>query len=131
VGLANERQRQAIEYLREENRVLREQLGECRIRFTDTQRIRLADKAKGLGRKVLDDVATLVTPSTLLAWHRILISKKYGGSEKRRPGRPRVIDRIRRLVVRMAKENRSRGYTRIQGALSNLDHQPTSLKKMG
>ncbi len=72
-GLANERQRQAIEYLREENRVLREQLGERRIRFTDRQWIRLADKAKGLGRKVLDDVAMLVTPSTLLAWPGIAV----------------------------------------------------------
>ena len=59
VGLAGERQQDAIEYLREENRILREQLGGRRIRFTDTQRIRLAEKAKGLGRKALEEIATL------------------------------------------------------------------------
>jgi len=48
-GWANQRQQDALEYLREENRALREQLGNQRIRFTDDQRIRLAEKAKGLG----------------------------------------------------------------------------------
>ena len=66
-GWMNQRQLQVIEYLREENRVLREQLGDRRIRFTDEQRCRLAAKAKGLGRKVLEEVATIVTPDTLLA----------------------------------------------------------------
>ena len=61
----NQRQLQMIEYLREENRVLREQLGERRWRLTDDQRRRLAAKAKGLGRKLLAEVATIVTPETL------------------------------------------------------------------
>lgn len=122
-GWANQRQQDAIEYLREENRVLREQLGGKRIRFTNDQRIRLAEKAKGLGRKALREVATLVTPETLLAWHRKLIARKYDGSARRGPGRPRVMNEIRELVVQMAKENRSWGYTRIQGALSNLGHK--------
>jgi len=122
-GLAGERQQHAIEYMREENRILREQLGGLRIRFTDAQRIRLAEKAKGLGRKALEEIATLVTPATLLAWHRKFIAQKYDGSARRRAGRPRVIDEIRKLVVRMAKENRSWGYTRIQGALTNLGHK--------
>ena len=69
-GWMNQRQLQTIEYLRQENRVLREQLGDRRVRFNDDQRRRLAVKAKGLGRKHLADVATLVTPETLLAWHR-------------------------------------------------------------
>jgi len=60
-GWMNQRQLQVIEYLREENRVLREQLGDRRIRFTDGQRRRLAAKAKGLGRKILEQVATIVT----------------------------------------------------------------------
>lgn len=111
-----------MEYLREENRVLREQIGERRIRFTDEQRIRLAERAKGLGRKALRDLATLVTPETLLAWHRKLIAQKYDGSARRGPGRPRVLKEIRKLVVEMAQQNRSWGYTRIQGALSNLGH---------
>src|SRR3954453_14671974 len=72
-GWMNQHQVQMIEYLREENRVLREQLGDRRLRFTDDQRRRLAVRAKGLGRKLRAQVATLVTPDTLLAWHRKLI----------------------------------------------------------
>jgi transposase InsO family protein len=83
----------------------------------------LAAKAKGLGRKLLSEVATIVTPETLLAWHRNLIAQKYDGSEKRGPGRPRTADEIETLVIRMAEENRDWGYRRIQGALSNLGHE--------
>src|SRR3954463_6143742 len=79
-GWMNEQQQQAIEYLREENKVLREQLGGRRLRFTDEQRRRLAAKAKGLGRRTLETVATIVTPETLLAWHRKLIARKYDGT---------------------------------------------------
>ena len=103
-GWMNQRQLQVIEYLREENGVLREQLGDRRIRFTDEQRRRLAAKAKGLGRKVLEEVATIVTPDTLLAWHRRLIAQKYDGSGHRQPGRPRKADELEGLVVRMAEE---------------------------
>src|SRR5256885_10272747 len=88
-GWMHQRQLQTIDYLREENRVLREQLGGRRVRFNDDQRRRLAARAKGLGRKVLDGVATMVTPDTLLAWHRRLIAQKYDGSARRRLGRPR------------------------------------------
>src|SRR5215467_16385501 len=121
-GWMNERQLQVIDYLREENRVLREQLGGRRVRFNDDQRRRLAAKAKGLGRKVLGEVATIVRPETLLAWHRKLIAQKYDGSGRRRPGRPRTPEKREALVVRMAQENRDWGYERIQGALSNLGH---------
>jgi hypothetical protein len=69
----NQRQLQMIEYLREENRVLREQLGNRRLRLSDDQRRRLAAKAKGIGRKLLSDIATIVTPETLLRWHSRLI----------------------------------------------------------
>ena len=55
-----------IEYLREENRVLREQLGGRRVRLNDNQRRRLAVKAKALGRKALAEVASIVTTETLL-----------------------------------------------------------------
>src|SRR5947209_15415328 len=119
-GWMNERQLRAIEYLREENRVLREQLGERRLRLTDNQRRRLAEKAKGLGRKHLADLATIVTPETLLRWHRQLVAQKYDGSARRCPGRPRMRSEIEQLVVQMANENRRWGYRRIQGALSNL-----------
>jgi hypothetical protein len=70
----NQHQRQVIEYVREENRVLREQLGDRRLRFNDDQRRRWAAQAKGLGRKLLTEVATVVTPETLWAWHRKLIA---------------------------------------------------------
>src|SRR5260370_34668140 len=69
-GWMNQRQLQVIDYLREENRVLREQLGDRRLRLDDNQRRRLAVKAKALGRKALAEIATIVTPETLLAWHR-------------------------------------------------------------
>ena len=74
--------------LREENRVLSEQLGDRRLRFNDDQGRCLAVGAKGLGRKLLMEIATIVTPATLLAWHRKLIAQKYDGSARRRPGRP-------------------------------------------
>ena len=122
-GWMNQRQLQMIDYLREENRVLREQLGGRRVRLNDEQRRRLAAKAKGLGRKLLAEVATIVTPETLLAWHRKLIAQKYDGSGKRGPGRPGTARKVEALVVRMAKENRDWGYRRIQGALSNLGHE--------
>ena len=109
-GWMNQQQLQLIDYLGEENRVLREQLGQRRLRFNDDQRRRLAAKAKGLGRKLLREVATIVTPETLLAWHRRLIARKYDGSGKRGRGRPRKSEEIEDLVVRMAKENRSWGY---------------------
>jgi hypothetical protein len=111
---------QAIEYLREENRVLREQLDDRRLRFSDDQRRRLASRAKGLGRKLLAELATLVTPETLLAWHRRLIAEKYKRGGQPSVGRPRTCSEIEELLVRMAKENRDWGYRRIQGVLSNL-----------
>jgi putative transposase len=121
-GWMNQHQHHVIEYLLEENRVLREQIGSRRMRFNDDQRRRLAVKAKRLGRKLLARVATIVTPETLLAWHRKLIAKKYDGSAHRTPGRPRTAAEIAALVTRMAEENRSWGYRRIQGALANLGH---------
>ena len=79
----NQQQQFAIDYLREENRVLREQLGGRRVRLNDDQRRRLAAKAKKLGRRILEEVAGLVTPDTLMAWHRRLIAQKYDGSGNR------------------------------------------------
>ena len=121
-GWVNRFQQDAIEYLKEENRVLREQLGGRRLRFTAAQRRRLAAKARTLGRDGLKEIADLVTPDTLLRWYKELIAKKYDGSQRRGPGRPRVLETIRELVVRMATENSTWGYTRICGALRNLGH---------
>src|ERR1700731_430098 len=104
-GWMNQRQLQIIDYLREENRVLREQLDGRRVRLNDDQRRRLAAKAKGLGRKLLAEVATIVRPETLLAWHRKLIAHKYDGTAQRGPGRPKTADEIETLGVRLAQEN--------------------------
>src|SRR5262245_65611396 len=87
-GWMNQHQERVIDYLIEENRVLREQIGARRLRFNDDQRRRLARKAKKLGCRLLSQVATIVTPETLLAWHRRLIAQKYDGSAFRTPGRP-------------------------------------------
>ncbi len=119
-GWLNQQQHDIIDYLREENKVLREQLGNRRLRLNDEQRRRLAVRAKKLGQKVLAEVASIVTPDTLLSWHRKLIARKYDGSKRRGPGRPPVMEQIRSLVVRMAAENHDWGYTRIRGALANL-----------
>ena len=72
---------------------------------------------------MLHELATLVTPETLLAWHRKLIARKYDGSKQRGPGRPSTPNAIQLLVVRMTTENRDWGYRRIQGALANLGHE--------
>ena len=119
-GWLNRYQQQILDYLKEENRVLKEQLRGRRPRLTDDQRRRLAVKGKVLGRKVLGEYASLVTPDTILRWYRMLIARKWDYSQNRRgPGRPRVMDEIRALVLRMAFETRW-GYTRIQGSLRNL-----------
>ncbi len=115
-------QQRVIEYLMEENRVLREQIGDRRMKFTDNQRRRLAAKAKKLGRKLLAQLETIVTPKTLMAWHRKLNAQKYDGTSFRTPARRRTAQEIAALVVRMAEENRAWGYRRIQGALANLGH---------
>ena len=121
-GWVNRGQQNAIDYLKEENRILREQVGNKRLHLTNAQRRRLAEKAKVVGRKALRELACIVTPDTLLRWHRELIAKKYDGSEQRRPGRPRSSQEMQALIVRMAKDNPTWGYTRIRGALRNLGH---------
>jgi len=112
-GCLNQHQVDVIDYLQEENCVLREQLGNRRLHLNDDLRRRLAVKAKKLGWRVLHELTTIVTPETLLAWHRKLIARKYDGSRRRGPGRPHVQDEIQQLVVRMATENRDWGYRRI------------------
>jgi Integrase core domain len=122
VGWLQSEQHQVIDYLREENCVLKAQLQGQRLRLTDDERRRLAARGARLGRALLTHVATIVTPDTVLRWHRQLIARKWTYA-KRRPGRPSVLPEIRRLVVRIATDNPSWGYTRIQGALKNLGHR--------
>jgi hypothetical protein len=120
-GWVNRHQQHVIEYLVEENRVLKEQLEGRRLRLTDDQRRRLAAKGHRLGRRVLRQVAAIVTPDTILRWHRQLIAWKWTFTPKR-PGLPRIMPEISSLILRMATENSTWGDTRIQGALKNLGH---------
>jgi len=122
-GWINRHQQHVIAYLQEENRVLKAQRGQRRLRLTDTQRRRLAALAHPLGRKRLKDLATLATPETLMRWYHRLIAEKFDGSKTRKAlGRPRVPEEVEQLVVRLAEENPTWGYRRIQGALANLGH---------
>ena len=123
-GWLQRHQQQVITYLLEENRVLKAQLGGRRLRLTDTERRRLATLAHPLGRQRLKEMATLVTPDTLLRWYKRLSAQKFNGSQHRRPlGRPRVTEEIEQLVVQMTEENTTWGYRRIQGALANLGYR--------
>lgn len=123
-GWINREQQAAIEYLRAENQVLREKLGSGRILLNDDQRRRLAVKGKVLGWKRLKELGSMFTTGTLLRWHRELVAAKWDFSDRREKpvGRPPVSDEVRELVLRMARENPTWGYDRIQGALANLGH---------
>ncbi len=121
-GWINRQQQQVVEYLVEENRVLKEQLKGRRVRLTDDQRRRLAAKGQRLGRRVLRQVATIVTLDTILRWPRRLIARKWT-FERTRPGRPGIMKEVASLILWMATENPGWGYSRIQGALKNLDHR--------
>jgi len=117
----NRHQQSVIEYLVEENRVLKRQLGRKRLRLTDDERRRLARLGRALGRKLLAKVATIVTPDTILRWHAKLIAEKWTYPRKG-PGRPPVMKLIRELVLKIAREN-GWGYKRIQGAPEILGHK--------
>jgi len=110
------------EYLVTENRMLRHQI-KGRVRLSDGERRTLAEIGKKLGKQALAEVATIVKPDTILAWHRKLVAQKFNGSTQRKaPGRPTIDQELEALVVRMAQENRSWGYDRIVGALANLGY---------
>ncbi len=122
-GWFNRLQLDTIAYLREEVRVLREEIGPRRLRFTDAQRLRLALKGKALGRRLLREFASIAAPETIFAWHRRLVLGKENRSRDQGPCRPRTAETIAELVLRMARENSTWGYARIQGALKNLGYE--------
>ena len=127
-GWVSRHQQDVIAYLVEENRVLKEQMRGRRLRLNDDQRRRLAAKAKLLGRRAFDAVATIVTPDTLMRWHHRLIALKWTYAAKR-VGRPGLMKAIAALIVQMARENSGWGYCRIQGELKGIGHvvAPTTI----
>ena len=121
-GWMNRQQQDAIVYLKEENRILREKLGHKRILLDKTQKIRLARAAMRLGRDGLRQLGTIFTPATLLRWHHWFIVRKYDGSACRgKPGpKPTKTKMVLDLVLWFAAENPDWGYTRITGELLSL-----------
>ena len=110
-GWMNRQQQEAIEYLRTENRILRERLGHKRILLNDGQKRRLAEAASKLGRDLLRQFGTLFSPETLLKWQRTLVARKYDGSDRRgkRGPKPTKANMIRKLVIQMAQQKRILG----------------------
>jgi transposase len=110
------------EYLIAEKRMLRQQIT-GRVQLTDSDRKELAEIGAKLGQKALAEIAVVATPATILAWHRKFADQKVDTSEPRQSvGRPRIDKEIEDLVVRMARENRSWGYDRVQGSLKHLGY---------
>src|SRR5262252_9518171 len=97
-GWVHRHQLIVIEFLQAENRLLKEKLGGKRLRFTDTERALLARKAKAVGRKALLQLDTLVSPDTLLRWHRQLVAQKWNYVHRRGPGRPKIMQEISELI---------------------------------
>jgi len=105
--------------LRHENAVLRRQVG--RVRYQPGDRLCLAALSRLVPRRRWGEVF-MVTPATLLAWHRRLVARKWDYSSRRGPGRPSTAAAIRKLVIRMAIENPTWGHRRVQGELVGLGH---------
>jgi hypothetical protein len=122
-GSVDEELLQRNEYLASESQILRSQI-KGRVRLNDADRIRLAEIGKRLGRKALAEVARIVRPETIMAWHRRLVARKFDGTRHRKAmGRPPTSEELTALVVKFAEENRTWGYDRIVGALENLGHR--------
>ncbi|HEY7306091.1 MAG TPA: hypothetical protein VH601_18340 [Bryobacteraceae bacterium] len=104
------------EYLIAENRILRSHLRR-RVPLTNAQRTTRAEIAKRMGRRALEQVASIAKPETILAWYRKVIARKFDGSKHRGyPGRSAVCREVIELIVRMARENSGWGYDRIARA---------------
>jgi transposase InsO family protein len=106
--------------LRHENTVLRRQV--ARVRYTPADRAWLAALSRLLPRRRWAAIFP-VTPATILAWHRRLVSRKWDYTARRQPGRPSTAAAIKKLVIRMAHENPTWGHRRVQGELVRLGHR--------
>lgn len=106
------------------DRIFAREAWQKRILLSDDQRRVLAVKGKALGRKALRELTTIVTPDTILRWHRELVAQKWDYSNKRKSvGRPRLRQVIVDLILRLANESPTWGYDRIQGGLANVGYQ--------
>jgi putative transposase len=106
--------------LRHENTVLRRQVS--RVNYTPADRVWLAALSRLVSRRRWAAVFS-VTPATIVAWHRRLVSRKWDYTTRRRPGRPPTAAAIKKVVVRMATENSTWGHRRVQGELIRLGHR--------
>ncbi len=122
-GWLNRHQQDVIEYLKEENKILREKLGNKRILLNDSQKMHLSRLGKRLGRKVLEDACCIFSPDTVLRWHRSLVARKYDGSKNRKPGRKRITLELEQLIIMLARKNKTWGSRRIKGALKYLGYK--------
>ena len=116
----------AIDYLREQVRVLLEQQAKQnkRILLTNSQRMRVAAKAKRLSRKMLEQCTELFTPDTIMRWFRELVARKYDGSKNRTsPGRPQIAQEVVNLVIRFKEENPRWGYKKIRDQVVYLGYK--------
>src|SRR5260370_36573998 len=122
-GWVHRHQLIVIEFLQAENRLLKDRLRGRRIRFTDAERALLARKAKAVGRRALLELDTIVSPDTLLRWHRRLGAQKWNYAERRGVGRPGIMRHISERIVRMGRENSGSGYCRMRGGMARLRHK--------
>src|SRR5260370_3530979 len=121
-GLVNQELLLKNEYLLAENRILKAHL-QPGFRLSRPERTALAELGKRLGRKLLQQVASVANPETILGWYRQLVAAKFDGSRQcRLPGRPRLAAELERLPVRPSRANSGWGYDRIVGALANPGH---------
>jgi putative transposase len=127
-GWINRQQQEAINFLMEENKILKYELlkatGKKRIILNDKQRRRLAILAKRVGRKMLFDISCIFSPDTLLKWFRQLAGKKYDGSKNRSKfGRPRITDELKQLIIDMAQDHKHLGCRMLHGYLKYLGYK--------
>jgi putative transposase len=114
--------------LRHEVSVLRRQVGRPRLSWAD--RVVFAALSRLLSHAVR--LHRIVTPGTIVRWHRDLVKQRWTQPRRRRAGRSTAPE-LRELVLRLASENSSWGYRRIQGELARLGYQTvwSILKRAG